>query len=173
LLAQYDTTPEKPLVGSRFGYGGGLQGLVRDTSAGIRPYKHTKGETTMRKFILGGFAAATVALGVGLASPASATMATIGERGDYNPYNYRDELRYTGLNHEDVYNASSLGPRVCVRRQMGYTEEQLVSSLDDGPDYTAEQAVEIVMGGEYHFCPSYMDDGSIGTGSRWYGGPIL
>jgi hypothetical protein len=127
----------------------------------------------MKKLIIGGIAAAAIAVGLATAGSAGATVATIGERGDHNPYNYRNELRYTGLNHEDVYNAASLGPRVCVRRQMGYTEGQLVSSLDDGPDYTAEQAVEIVMGGEYHFCPSYEDDGSIGSGSRWYGGPIL
>ena len=48
---------------------------------------------------------------------------------------------------------------------MGYTEEQLISGLD-GPDplYTSEQAVMIVSGAEYHFCPAYEDDGSVGRG---------
>jgi hypothetical protein len=120
----------------------------------------------------GGFVIGTASVVLGVAS-AHATLAVIGSRGDMDPYHYRDELRYTGLYHEDVTNADSLASRVCGKRAMGYTEEQLVSSLDDGPDYTAEQAVKIVTGGEYHFCPSYEDDGSIGSGSRWYGGPIL
>lgn len=99
---------------------------------------------------------AGVALGVGLAGPANATVATIGAKGDMNPYNYRDELRYSGLYHEDVSNASELGPRICRQRMAGYSEDELISSLD-GPDplYNAEQAVEIVLGAEWHFCPGY------------------
>lgn len=112
---------------------------------------------------------AGMAVGVGLASSANATIAVIGSRGDHDPYNYRDELRYTGLYHEDAPNAESLASRVCGKRAMSYNEEQLVSGLI-GPDplYTSEQAVMIVSGAEYHFCPDYDDDGSVGRG---YTGP--
>ncbi|HEY4796638.1 MAG TPA: DUF732 domain-containing protein [Mycobacterium sp.] len=112
---------------------------------------------------------AGMAVGVGLASSANATIAIIGSRGDHDLYNYRDELRYTGLYHEDATNAESLESRVCGRRAMSYTEEQLVRGLE-GPDplYTSEQAVMIVEGAEYHFCPTYEDDGSVGRG---YTGP--
>jgi hypothetical protein len=43
---------------------GRLRALVRDTSAGIRHRKHTKGETTMKKIIVGGVAAAAAAIGI-------------------------------------------------------------------------------------------------------------
>jgi hypothetical protein len=107
---------------------------------------------------------------VGVASSANAKPATIGSQGDHDPYNYRDELWYTGLHHEEATNAQSLASRVCGKRAMGYNEDQLVSGLI-GPDplYTTEQAIEIVLGGEYHFCPPYEDDGSIGA--RGYTGP--
>ena len=112
---------------------------------------------------------AGMAVGVGLASSANATIAVIGSRGDHDPYHYRDELRYTGLYHEDATNAVSLASRVCGKRAMGYTEDQLISGLE-GPDplYTSEQAVMIVGGAEFHFCPAYEDDGSVGRG---YTGP--
>ena len=84
--------------------------------------------------------------------------------GDLKP-SYRDELRYTGLYHEDVANAYSLASRVCGKRAMGYNEEQLIRGLEYSADqYTSEQAVVIVSGAEYHFCPAYEDDGSVGRG---------
>ena len=98
---------------------------------------------------------------------------TYGYRGDGDPFAFRDELFAEGLYHEDVGNALSLGQRVCAARRGGFTEEQVVSSLDNYDEYTAGQAVEIVMGGEWHFCPRYYDDGTIGSGGRWYGPPIL
>jgi hypothetical protein len=119
-----------------------------------------------KKILVGGAAAAAIAAaGIAGAGPANAAVATIGSRGDYNPYNYRDELRYSGLYHEDVSNAAELGPRICRQRFTGYTEDQLIDSLV-GPDplYTTEQAVEIVLGAEYHFCPGYEHDGSVGAG---------
>jgi hypothetical protein len=123
----------------------------------------------MKKTIVGGLAAVAIAAGIATASTANATIAVIGSQGDHDPYNYRDELRYTRLYHEDVTNAVSLASRVCGKRAMGYTEEQLISGLY-GPDplYTSEQAVMIVKGAEYHFCPAYQDDGSVGRG---YTGP--
>jgi hypothetical protein len=124
---------------------------------------------TVGAVLMLGAGVAEMAVGVGLASPANATIAVIGSRGDQEPYHYRDELRYTGLYHEDVTNAMSLALRVCGKRAMGYNEEQLISGLV-GPDplYTSEQAVMIVEGAEYHFCPAYEDDGSVGRG---YTGP--
>ncbi len=104
-----------------------------------------------------------------LASSANATIAVIGSPDDHNPYYYRDELRYTGLYHEDLANAESLASRVCGKRAMGYSEDQLIRGLEYSADqYTPEQAVEIVMGAEYHFCHVYEDDGSVGQG---YGPP--
>jgi hypothetical protein len=106
---------------------------------------------------VGGFATVAVALGisVGFAGRASA-IETIGQRGDMNPYNYRDELRVVGLYHEDVNNAASLGPRICAQRAMGYTEIRLIDSLI-GPDplYSVVQSFQIVEGAEWHFCPGY------------------
>jgi Protein of unknown function (DUF732) len=125
----------------------------------------------MKKKIFGGIVAAAIAaVGLAAAGPAGATIAVIGPRGDHDPYNYRDELRYTRLYHEDVTNAASLASRVCGKRAMGYTEEQLIRGLEYSVDqYTSEQAVMIVEGAEYHFCPAYEDDGSIGA--RGYTGP--
>jgi hypothetical protein len=127
----------------------------------------------VRRIVAGGVVALCAA-GVLYAAPAHADMNTYGRRGDANPYAFRAELQDTGLYHEDVPNAYSLGGRVCAARARGFTEEQIVSSLDNNyGDYTAEQAVEIVMGGEYHFCPAFFNDGTIPYGSRWYGPPIL
>jgi Protein of unknown function (DUF732) len=123
----------------------------------------------MKKMIVGGLGAVAIAAGIATASTANGTIAVIGSRADHDPYHYRDELRYTGLYHEDVTNAVSLASRVCGKRAMGYTEEQLISGLE-GPDplYTSEQAVMIVEGAEFHFCPAYENDGSVGRG---YTGP--
>lgn len=124
---------------------------------------------TIKVALAGAAITAGMAVGVGLASSANATIAVIGSQGDHNPYHYRDELQYTGLYHEDVTNAASLASRVCGKRAMGYTEDQLIRGLE-GPDplYTSEQALMIVEGAEYHFCPAYEDDGSVG---RRYTGP--
>jgi hypothetical protein len=125
----------------------------------------------MKKRIFCGIVGAAIAaVGIAAAGPAGATIAVIGPQGDHNPYNYRDELRYTGLYHEDVTNALNLASRVCGKRAMSFNEDQLVRGLY-GPDplYTSEQAVMIVKGAEYHFCPAYQDDGSIGA--RGYTGP--
>jgi hypothetical protein len=124
----------------------------------------------MKKMIVGGLAAVAIAAGIATASTANATIAVIGSRGDMDSYHYRDELRYTGLYHEDVTNAMSLSSRVCGKRAMGYNEEQLVRGLEYSADqYTSEQAVMIVSGAEYHFCPAYEDDGSVGT--SYFGPP--
>ncbi len=81
-------------------------------------------------------------------------------------YHYRDELRYTGLYHGDVGNARSLAARVCGKRAIGYNEEQLIRGLEYAVDqYTPEQAVMIVGGAEFHFCPGFEDDNSVGTTS--------
>ncbi len=124
---------------------------------------------TQKVALSGTTVVAGMAVAAALASSANATIAIIGSQDDHDPYNYRDELRYTGLYHEDVTNAASLASRVCGKRAMGYSEDQLVRGLE-GPDplYTSEQAIMIVEGAEYHFCPAYKDDGSIGQG---YGPP--
>ena len=104
-----------------------------------------------------GMIVAGMTLGVGLAGPANATISVIGSEGDYNPYYFRDELRYAGITHEDVANASELGPRICRQRAEGWTSGQLEDSLMSN-DYTSEQAVVIVRGAEFHFCPQFDGD---------------
>jgi hypothetical protein len=90
------------------------------------------------------------------AGTAHADIAVIGSEGDMNPYHYRDELRYSGLLHEDVANAASLGPRVCGQLAMGYTADQIMRDLDPSSSYyTVEQEVVIVNNAEFHFCPEY------------------
>jgi hypothetical protein len=91
------------------------------------------------------------------AGPASATGAVIGDEGDYNPDNFRDELRYAGIYHEDVSNASELGPRICRQRAQGFSSSWLEDDLISN-DYAVEQAVAIVRGAEWHFCPRYGKD---------------
>jgi hypothetical protein len=110
----------------------------------------------MKKMIVGCLAAGAVALSVAAAGPAGATLATIGGRGDHSAVNYRDELRYAGIAHEDAVNAADLGSRLCAKRYEDYSERQLIRQLD-GPDtpYTVEEAVAMVTGAEWHFCPEY------------------
>jgi hypothetical protein len=110
----------------------------------------------MRRVILGGLAAGMVSLGIAMASPAGATIATIGAQGDHSAVNYRDELRYAGLRHEDQWNAADLGSRLCAERYEGYSRRQVERELAYSPDdYTAEQIIAMVMGAEWHFCPEY------------------
>jgi Protein of unknown function (DUF732) len=108
------------------------------------------------KKMIGGIAAAAVGVSLALAPQANATLATIGERGDHSAINYRDELRYAGINHEDQWNAADLGSRLCEERYEGYTRRQVERHLSYSPDdYTTEQIVAMVMGAEFHFCPEY------------------
>jgi hypothetical protein len=110
----------------------------------------------MKKTIVGGIAAGTVVLGIAMASPAGATPSVIGDRGDHSAINYRDELRYSGLHHEDQWNAADLGSRLCSERYEGYSRRQVERELFYSPDdYTNEQIVAMVMGAEWHFCPEY------------------
>jgi hypothetical protein len=113
----------------------------------------------MKKMIMGCIAAAALAAGIATAIPANAIPSVIGDEGDYSALNYRDELRYSGLYHEDVSNATELGPRICRQRAEGYSSSWLEDGLIYSPDrYTVEQAVAIVRGAEWHFCPVYWRD---------------
>ena len=103
-----------------------------------------------------GIAAAAIAVGVAAPAHADSTFAHYGYEGDYNAWAYRDELRYVGLLHEDIYNARSLSARLCGERAEGYTEYQVGVHLDQSPDgYTTAQEVAMVAGAEWHFCPEY------------------
>jgi hypothetical protein len=113
----------------------------------------------MRKIAVGAAIVSAMVAAVIGAGSAHATIAVIGSEGDMNPYNYRDELRYAGLLHEDVNNAASLGPMVCRQRAMGYSGDQIMRLLDPSSSYyTAEQDVVIVGNAEFHFCPVYEHD---------------
>jgi hypothetical protein len=96
--------------------------------------------------------------GLVIAAPAHATPAAIGHRDDHSANNFRDELRYTGLAHEDSDNALDLAIQTCMDRSQGASSAWLIRRWDSDPYYTVEQAVEIVRGGEWHFCSEYMDD---------------
>ena len=105
--------------------------------------------------LVGGLGLATVLKAVPPAH-ADSTFAHYGYEGDYNAWAYRDELRYVGLLHEDIYNARSLSARLCGERAEGYTEYQVGVHLDQSPDgYTIAQEVAMVAGAEWHFCPEY------------------
>ena len=119
---------------------------------------------TRIKVALAGVATVLVGCGGGaaetlLAPTAHATMSVIGREGDMSPYNYRDELRYAGLLHEDADNAAMLGRRICGQKDMGYTARKITWLLDpDDTYYTGEQDVVLVRGAEFHFCPVYDND---------------
>jgi hypothetical protein len=108
---------------------------------------------------------ATVVAGVGggvaetlLAPSAQATLSYIGKPDDWSADNFRDELRYTGLSHEDSDNAFSLGMRVCGQRSRGWSSSEIEDSFIMDPYYTTEQAIKIVRGAEWHFCSGYAND---------------
>jgi hypothetical protein len=111
----------------------------------------------MKKMTIGGLAAVAIAGVIATAGTAHATGAVIDDKGDYDPYNFRDELRYAGIVHEDVNNAAELGPRICRQRAEGYSSSWLEDDLISN-DYTVEQAVAIVRGAEWHFCSTYGKD---------------
>jgi len=113
-------------------------------------------ENTLTGVLAGALLVAAV--GVGLASPANATIATIGERDDWSADNYRDELRYSGLVHEDSDNAFGLAMRTCGDRSHGWPSAVLERRWMRDPYYTTENAVVIVRNAEFHFCSQYGDD---------------
>jgi hypothetical protein len=114
----------------------------------------------MRNTMRGVLAGAAIATAVGLASPAHATIAVIGAEGDMNPSNYAAELRYAGIYDQTIYGASQLGPKVCNARAAGYSEDAIIhGATEDNYPATAEAAVAIVMGGEFHYCPMFEDNG--------------
>jgi hypothetical protein len=123
-----------------------------------------------KKIMVGGVAAAAIAAaGIVAAGPAGATAAVIGGAGDHSAPNYRDELRYAGISHEDAVNAADLGSRLCAKRYVGYSEEQLILDLaGPGTPYNTEESVAMVLGAEFHFCPGYLSYGS-GSGSSGMG----
>jgi hypothetical protein len=97
---------------------------------------------------------ALITAAIGLAAPAGARITVFGERGDADPIAYSTELAYTGVGGTTAQ-ALNLAATVCAQRAAGYSEDSLIRTLD-GPatPWTAEQAVETVMGAEYHFCPT-------------------
>jgi hypothetical protein len=104
--------------------------------------------------------AGAMATGVLASGTAHATTAVIGSEGDMSAENYTAELRYAGIN-QFVWQSRTLGPWVCNQRGSGVSEDALIR-YEDGfvpaigsAPYGAEQAVAIVMGGEFHFCPKY------------------
>jgi len=122
--------------------------------------------STMKGVLAGTLIAAGMAVGVRLAGPASATMSTIGDPDDYSGYNYAAELHFVGI-PASAAQARSFALTICQKRAEGYSEDQLLDALESppGPTATSEQAVEMVLGGEYHSCHAYEHDGSIGRGS--------
>lgn len=108
--------------------------------------------------------AAITAVGLGFATTANATNATIGERGDMSAVNYRDELGYANI-REYTWQAQTLGPSVCSYREQGYTEDALIGAEEGAPGYyKVEQSVAIVMGAEWHFCPEYFGHQGLPSG---------
>jgi hypothetical protein len=106
-----------------------------------------------------GIAAAMVA-GVMLASPANAVISTVGSPDDYSGYNYSVELQLLGL-QSTISHAVDMAQIICTDRMQGFTEGFLVRD-GEAHGLTSEQAVGATIGGEYHFCHAYENDGTIG-----------
>ena len=112
----------------------------------------------MRKFIIGGIAAAALALGVAGAGTASATTAYYpsGTKGDQSAVGYYNDVVAEGI-PGSVSQASGLGGAVCEQLRAGASEDALISTVMETPGYntTRNQAKVTVWSAEWHFCPSY------------------
>jgi hypothetical protein len=111
---------------------------------------------TNKKLIVGGaiagglmLGAAALVIGVGLAHGES-----YGYEGDQSGREYARELWADGMDGT-VAEATNLGETVCGKREQGFTEHTLIA--DSEKSFPVTIAVDVVMGGEYHFCPAYDD----------------
>lgn len=121
----------------------------------------------MKNTVGGGLAAlgiaGAMATTVMAAVPAHATISTVGDPDDYSGYNYAVELSLVGLS-ETPSQAAYMAHTICLDRERGFSEDFIVTDGTANDGLTSEQAVEGVMGGEYHFCHMFEADGSIGGG---------
>lgn len=93
-------------------------------------------------------ALAGLVLGAGLAKADT--------RGDMNAYAYLSEINSSGMSGS-VFSARNLASTVCEKRAEGITESEAISYMEAPPPpiATHHQEVAMVLGAEWHFCPSY------------------
>jgi len=96
---------------------------------------------------------AAAALAGASTGTAHADITVYGDRGDHSATAFLAELRAAG-GTGTASAAADLAYQVCAKRGAGYSEDELIGRLDSG-GYSVELSVEAVMGGEYHFCPTY------------------
>jgi Protein of unknown function (DUF732) len=110
------------------------------------------------KAVLGGVAVAgALALGTGVAQ--ADDFQIHGSQGDHSGFDFARELRYQALNVDSSL-AVDLGWRVCNDLAAGTSERTLELYLMDH-GYSANQAVNIVAGGRFHFCPQFNPRGPV------------
>jgi hypothetical protein len=102
--------------------------------------------------IVGGLAALTIAGGIVAAAPAHATVSVIGDPDDHSGYNFAWEMHYVGAQMEP-WQARNFGLNICQARHL-FSEDELIDRMKQGV-WTPDQAIQLVRGGEYHFCYSY------------------
>jgi hypothetical protein len=99
------------------------------------------------------------AVGGVLASPAHAST-----EGDQDGYAYTRELHNVGIT--PAHSGAILAQSICEKRAEGYTQDAVIEYEESPPPPIAShrQAVVIVTGAEWHFCPSYYIGGENGAG---------
>jgi hypothetical protein len=106
------------------------------------------------KAAIGGVAiAGALAIGTGVAQADPSDFQIYGSKGDQSGYELSRELTFQGL-VVSTPQATDLGNRVCNDLARGYAENQMGMYLMS-QGYSSRQAVAIVGGGRWHFCPWY------------------
>ena len=119
-----------------------------------------------RKLVIGGVVAAAAML-LMAACVLFAGLAHASSEGDRDASAYAAELAIAGL-PAPAYSAQRLAGTICERRSEGISESAAIAYMEAPPPPIAShhQAMAIVMGAEWHFCPAYYQGGASGG----YGG---
>jgi hypothetical protein len=102
------------------------------------------------------------AVGLALASPASADTSSIGNntfhpygsKGDQSVTEYMQELRDVG-GRPTYYEADQVAAGVCSSLGAGQSDDSLLNQIVAETQIARNQAKVAVWGAEWHFCPSY------------------
>ena len=103
---------------------------------------------------LAGFAGLGIAAAVALAPNAHAEINAYGQQGDASTVAFSMELSDTGWLTDNTQ-AWTIANNVCNMRASGSTERGITNLLINQGGHTIEQAVVMVNGAEWHFCPAY------------------
>jgi hypothetical protein len=121
----------------------------------------------MKKMIIGGLAALTLAVGIAGAGSAHADITYRGStsnavnngpfsgpEGDHSAEAYWVDMTSIGVGGT-VAQAGKLGNTVCTGLTSGMSEGQEIAAIVDGDSSQVTRATLIVHGAEWHFCPAY------------------